>query len=183
MCGKMKRVDYETCVAYYLAVIRTHVHSHLSLSPALSHSHHPIPLPYMSCPVCSVPLLLALCVCVCLSVCPSLSRERALAHRVVCLLISCYFNSSQHAERTSVFSEGGVESCPLCACDSCADRRNRWRGGGGRGLQGEGGGGEGGGGGGGGKFIQGWRSELGGLRARPRYPGVEDEFNIAVLRS
>ena len=27
------------------------------------------------------------------------------------------------------------------------------------------------------------RSERGGLRARPRYPGVEDELNIAVLRS
>ena len=40
-----------------------------------------------------------------------------------------------------------------------------------------------GGGGGGGKFIQGSRSERGGLRARPRYPGVEDEFKIAVLRS
>ena len=40
-----------------------------------------------------------------------------------------------------------------------------------------------GGGGGGGKFIQSRRSERGGTRARPRYPGVEDEFRRATTHS
>ena len=45
-------------------------------------------------------------------------------------------------------------------------------------LQGKGGGG---GGGGGGRFIRSCRNERGGLRARPRYPGVEDELRRATF--